>query len=126
MDDLPMITPTHVKARLVLAELDRMAIWAKLIFKPKKPTTERLKPLVEGEVIPNIQGNRIKCLGEWFDDSLTDKNSISSTEKQIEEILKKIDHSGLPGKCKRRIYQHGLFQRLLCLLTVYEVPIVDG
>ena len=36
MDDLTMITPTHVQARWVLAELDRMATWAKMVFKPKK------------------------------------------------------------------------------------------
>lgn len=36
MDDLTVITPTHVQARWVLAELDRMATWAKMVFKPKK------------------------------------------------------------------------------------------
>lgn len=107
MDDLTVITPTHVQARWILAELDRMATWAKMFFKPKKSrslviqkgkTTERLKLRVQGEEI--IQGNPIKCLGKWYDDSLTDKNSISSTEKQVEEWLKRIDMSGLPGKYK--------------------------
>lgn len=36
MDDLTVITPTHVQARWVLAELDRMATWAKMIFNPKR------------------------------------------------------------------------------------------
>ncbi|XP_061917856.1 uncharacterized protein LOC133659137 [Entelurus aequoreus] len=137
MDDLTVITPTHVQARWVLAELDRMATWAKMIFKPKKSrclviqkgkTTGKFKLLVQGETIPNIQGNPIKCLGKWYDDSMTDKNSIFSTENQVEEWLKKIDKSGLPGKYKCWIYQHGLLQRLMWLLTVYEVAIttVEG
>lgn len=71
MDDLTVITPTHVQARWVLAELERMATWAKMIFKPKKSrslviqkgkATERFKLIIQGEMIPNIQGNPIKCL----------------------------------------------------------------
>ncbi len=108
-DDLTVITPTNVQARWVLAELDRMATWAKMVFKPKKSrslviqkgkTTGRFQLLVQGEVIPNIQGNPIKCLGKWYDDSPSDKNSISNTGKQVEEWLKNIDKSGLPGKYK--------------------------
>lgn len=92
MDDLTVITPTHVQARWVLAELDRMATWAKIVLKPKKSrspviqkgkTTGRFKLLVQGEVIPNIQGNPIRCLEKWYDDSLSDRNSISSTGKQV-------------------------------------------
>ncbi|RXN33882.1 hypothetical protein ROHU_015321 [Labeo rohita] len=52
---------------------------------------------------------------------MSDKNSISNTGKQVEEWLKKIDKSGLPGKYKCWIYQHGLLPRLMWLLTVYEV-----
>ncbi|GAA6111895.1 uncharacterized protein LOC122132692 [Tachysurus ichikawai] len=125
MDDLTVITPNHVQASWVLAELDSMATWAKpkkskslVIQKGKK--TGKFK-LVQGEVIPNIQGNQIRCLGKWYDDSLSDKNSISSTGKQVEEWLKKIDKSGLPGKYKCWIFQHGLLPRLMWLLTVYEV-----
>ncbi|KAK0135439.1 Retrovirus-related Pol polyprotein from type-1 retrotransposable element R2 [Merluccius polli] len=125
MDDLTVITPTHVQARWVLVELDRMATWAKMIFKPKKSRCLRFKLCVQGEEIPNIQGNPIKCLGKWYDDSLSDKNSISSSEKQVDEWLNKIDKSGLPGKYKCWIYQHGLLQRLMWLLTIYEVPITS-
>nr|XP_055041026.1 uncharacterized protein LOC129428141 [Misgurnus anguillicaudatus] len=130
MDDLTVITPTHVQARWVLAELDSMATWAKMVFKPKKSrslviqkgkTTGKFKLVVQGEVIPNIQGNPIRCLGKWYDDSLSDKNNISSTREQVEEWLKKIDKSDLPGKYKCWIYQHGLLPRLMWLLTVYEV-----
>lgn len=89
-----MITPTHMQATYVVAELDH-----KMVFKPKKSrslviqkgkTTRRFELLVQGEVIPNIQGNPIRCLGKWYDDSMSDKNSISNTGKQVEEWLKKL------------------------------------
>lgn len=101
-----------------------------MVFKPKKSrslviqkgkTTRKFKLIVQGEEIPNIQGNPIRCLGKWYDDSLSDRNSISSTGRQVEEWLEKIDKSGLPGKYKCWIYQHGLLPRLMWLLTVYEV-----
>lgn len=79
-DDLTAISPTQVQARWVLAELDRMATWAKMVFKAKKL-------LVQGEVIPNIQGNPVKCLGKWCDDSLSDKTSITNTRNQMEECI---------------------------------------
>lgn len=103
MEDLTVTTPTHVQARWVLAELDCMATWAKMTFKLKKSRclviqrgkpTEKFKLLVQGEVIPSIKGNPIKCLGKRYDDTLTDKN-IYSTEHQAGEWLRKIDRSGL-------------------------------
>lgn len=68
MDDLTVTTPTHVQSRWVLAELDHMAAWTKMVFKPKKSrnlvtqkgkTMGRFQLLVQGEVITNIQGNPI-------------------------------------------------------------------
>ena len=56
------------------------------------------------------------------DESLKDSNNVCSTEKQAEGWLKKIEKSGLPGKFKAWLYQHGLLPRLMWLMTVYEVP----
>ena len=114
-----------------------MATWARMKFKPKKSRsmvirngklTNRFKLHVQEEVIPSIEENPIKCLGKWFDDSLTDRNNIASTEKQVEEWMRRIEKSGLPGKFKAWLYQHGLLPRLMWLLTVYEVPMtcVEG
>ncbi|XP_030008310.1 uncharacterized protein LOC115431800 [Sphaeramia orbicularis] len=134
MDDLTVTTTTHVEARWVLTVLDRMATWARMKFKPKKSrcmvirkgkVTNRVTLHVQGEVIPSIRENPIKCLGKWFDDSLTDRKNISSTEKQAEEWLRRIEKSGLPGKFKAWLYQHGLLPRLMWLLTVYEVPMTS-
>ncbi|KAI8485154.1 hypothetical protein Bbelb_370790 [Branchiostoma belcheri] len=101
-------------------------------FKPKKSrcmiikkgkVTSRFKLEVQGEPIPSIVGNPIKCLGRWFDDSLTDRHNVDSTVQQTEEWLRRIEKSGLPGKFKAWLYQHGLLPRLMWLLTVYELPL---
>ncbi|KAL0148227.1 hypothetical protein M9458_056459 [Cirrhinus mrigala] len=134
MDDLTVTTTTHVEARWVLTVLDLMATWARMRFKPKKSRymvirkgklTNRVTLHVQGEVIPSLKENPIKCLGKWFDDSLTDRNNISSTEKQTKEWLRKIEKSGLPEKFKAWLYQHGFLPRLMWLLTVYEVPMTS-
>ncbi|KAI8501656.1 hypothetical protein Bbelb_209270 [Branchiostoma belcheri] len=132
MDDITLTTVTHVEARWMLAELDYMATWARMRFKPKKSrcmiikkgkVTSRFKLEVQGEPIPSIVGNPIKCLGRWFDDSLTDRHNVDSTVQQTEEWLRRIEKSGLPGKFKAWLYQHGLLPRLMWLLTVYELPL---
>lgn len=134
MDDLIVTTTTHVEARWVLTVLDPMATWARMKFKPKRSRsmvirngklTNRIKLHVQGEVIPSIEENPIKCFGKWFDDSLTDRYNIASTEKKTEEWLRSIENSGLPGKFKAWHYQHGLLPRLIWLLTVYEVPMTS-
>lgn len=67
-------------------------------------------------------------MGKWYDESLKDHNNVRTTEKQAELWLKKLDMSGLPGKFKAWLYQHGLLPRLMWLLTVYDVPLtaVEG
>ena len=62
---------------------------------------------------PLIEENPIKCLGKWYDSSLKDRGSVSRTEKQTEEWLLKIKSSGLPGKFKTWLFQHGLLPRHL-------------
>ncbi|XP_038549725.1 uncharacterized protein LOC119883236 [Micropterus salmoides] len=63
--------------------------------------------------------------GKWYDKSLSDRNNISSTEKQAEDWLRRIEKSGLPGKFKAWLYQHGLLPRLIWLVTVYEAPLTS-
>lgn len=70
--------------------------------------TDAFKLHAQSEQIPTIKENPIKCLGKWYDNILSDKNNISDTEKQADELLRRIDRSGLPGKFKSWIYQHGL------------------
>lgn len=67
-----------------------VASWVRMVFKPRKSRgmviwkgtlTDVLKLKVQGEDIPIIRENPIKCLGKWYDDSLSDSNIISRTKK---------------------------------------------
>lgn len=137
MDDLTITTSSHVQARWVLAKLKEMATWARMTFKPKKSRsliimkgniTFKYNLAIQGEIIPSIKDNPIKYLGKWYDESLKDHSNVRTTEKQAELWLKKIETSGLPGKFKAWLYQHGLLPRLIWLLTLYDVPLttVEG
>lgn len=128
---------THVHARWVLETLDNVASWARMLFKARKSrslvikkgrVTSKFSLQVQGEVIPSIVENPIKCLGKWLNASLTDGANVTDAVKLAEEWLKKTDKSLLPGKFKTWLYQHGLLPRLLWLFTVYEFPmtIIEG
>ncbi|XP_057673103.1 uncharacterized protein LOC130904394 [Corythoichthys intestinalis] len=131
MDDLTVTTSTHVQARWILRALEDVATWARMKFKPKKSrsmvirngkVTSKFQLQVQGETIPSIEDNPVKCLGKWYDSSLTDRDNVTRTKKQAVDWLKKIEKSGLPGKFKAWLFQHGLLPRLMWLLTIYEVP----
>jgi len=137
MDDITITTGTHVQARWVLETLGAVATWARMSFKANKSRslvirkgkpTGRFSLHVQGEAIPSIEDNPVKCLGKWFDVSLSDRANAKNTVEQAEEWLKKIDKSKLPGKFKTWLYQHGLLPRLLWLFTMYELPMtaVEG
>ena len=78
---------------------------------------------LQDEDIPSIVGNPIKCLGKWCDDSLQDVNNSKCLEQQGSEGLSNIDKSGLPGKYKTWMFQHGLMPRLTLPLMLYEVTL---
>ncbi|CAJ1076455.1 uncharacterized protein LOC119791846 [Xyrichtys novacula] len=58
-----------------------------------------------------------------FSCSLKDTAAIQSTNQELEAWLVAVDKSGLPGKFKAWVYQHGILPRILWPLLVYEVPI---
>ncbi|VDI57596.1 Hypothetical predicted protein [Mytilus galloprovincialis] len=74
-----------------------------------------------GEKIPTVERNS-KCLGKKFDATLADMVNMGEVQVQLVEWLTKIDKSGLPGRYKAWIYQHGSYQGLWPLL-VYEFPL---
>ena len=127
-----MTSTTHVQARWMLTALTDVATWARMKFKAAKSrsliikkgkTTDRFVLRVQDEDIPSIMKSPIKCLGKWFDASLQDKDNVRKLEVQVEEGLKKIDRSKLPGKFKAWLYQHALLPRILWPLMLYEVPL---
>jgi hypothetical protein len=113
MDDMTVTTETHIQARWTLRALEDVVGWARMKFKPKKSrylvirkgqVTERFKLAVQGEEIPSLTSDPIKCLGKWFDASLSDRSSQGRLQQQTEEGLRRIDKSELPGKFKVWIY----------------------
>ncbi|XP_069125457.1 uncharacterized protein [Argopecten irradians] len=130
MDDLTITTDTHVQARWILTALEETATLARMTFKPRKSrsliikkgrVTRQFQLKIQGEEIPTIIGNPIKCLGKWFDESLGDKGNIRRIEQQVQEGMRCIDKTGLPGKFKAWMYQRGLLPRLVWPLMLYEV-----
>ena len=71
MDDLTVTTQTHVQAGWILKALEDTTSWEKMKFKfrisrylvvKKGVNTERFTLTIQGENIPAIQDNPIKCL----------------------------------------------------------------
>ena len=117
MDDLTISTTTHVQARWVLTALDDTVNWTRMKFKPNKSrslvtkkvkVTKKFNLQVQREDIPCIMDRPIKFLGKWYDVSLKDTNNIIRTKNQLQDGLKLIDQTELPGKFKAWLYQHGL------------------
>lgn len=78
--------------------------------------------------IPSLTEEPVKSLGKVFNSSLRDAVSTQAINQELETWLAVVDKSGLPGKFKAWIYQHGILPRILLPLLDYEVPIsvVEG
>ncbi|XP_067280778.1 uncharacterized protein [Pseudorasbora parva] len=132
MDDLMVTTPHEPGGRWILKGLEEMTSWARMCFKPAK---SRALVLKKGKVsnkfsftlgktqIPSITDKPVKSLGKVFDCSLKDTAAIHAPNIELEGWLAAVDKSGLPGKFKAWIYQHGILPRILWPLLIYEVPI---
>ena len=77
---------------------------------------------VQDEEILSIMKSPIKCLGNWSDASLQDRDNVKRLKIQVEGRLTKRDRSNLPGKYKAWLYQHALLPRLIWPMMLYEVP----
>ena len=95
-----MTTTTHMHAIWVLAALEYTVTWARMKCKPKKSRclvlkkgriSQQFKMNVQGDDIPTIVNNPIKCLGKWFDASLTDKNQTKELNPTVISWLKKVN-----------------------------------
>lgn len=96
-------------------------------FKPEKSrsivlkrgkVTNRFHFFLGGTQIPTVTEKPVKSLGKTFDCSPKDAASIRATAEQLESWLTIVDKSGLPGKFKVRVYQHGIRPRILWPLLV--------
>ena len=131
MDDLTVTTESVPGCRWILQGLEKLIQWARMSFKPAKSrslvvkkgkVTDRFRFNIEGKQIPTISEKPVKSLGKVFDSSLKDSSSVQSTCQELDSWLRAVDRSGVPGKFKAWIYQHGILPRILWPLLVYEVP----
>ncbi|XP_054628013.1 uncharacterized protein LOC129179159 [Dunckerocampus dactyliophorus] len=132
MDDLTVTTTSVPGGRWILQGLEKLISWARMSFKPiksramvlkKGKVVDKFRFFVDGTAIPSITEKPVKSLGKIFDCSLRDSASIQITIKELETWLSAVDKSGLPGRFKAWIYQHGVLPRVLWPLLVYEVPL---
>lgn len=132
MDDLTVTTESVPGCRWILQGLEKLIRWARMAFKPAKSrslvlrkgkVTDRFRFNIEGALIPTVSEKPVKSLGKVFDSSLKDTSAVQSTCQELDSWLRAVDRSGLPGKFKAWIYQHGILPRILWPLLVYEVPI---
>lgn len=132
MDDLTVTTTSVPGCRWILQGLEKIITWARMCFKPAKSrslvlkrgkVTDKFRFSLDGTQIPSVTEKPIKSLGKTFDCTLKDAASIKATNRELEAWLTAVDKSGLPGKFKAWIYQHGVLPRILWPLLVYEFPI---
>ncbi|XP_060938981.1 uncharacterized protein LOC133018922 [Limanda limanda] len=132
MDDLTVMTESVPGCRWILRGLEKLVEWARMRFKPAKSRSmvlrkgkveDKFRFNITGTAIPTITEKPVKSLGKVFDCSLRDTTSIQSTCTELDGWLKSVDKSGLPGKFKAWVYQHGILPRILWPLLVYAVPI---
>ncbi|XP_061878077.1 uncharacterized protein LOC133630482 [Entelurus aequoreus] len=137
MDDLTVTTTSVPGCRWILNGLQEVISWARMSFKPAKSRSLVLKRgKVTGKFcfslgttkIPSLTEEPVKSLGKVFNCSLRDVASTKSTNQDLETWLTVVDKSGLRGKFKAWIYQHGILPRILWPIMVYEVHIstVEG
>lgn len=62
---------------------------------------------VDGVITPLITEKPVASLGKVFDCSLRDTLSLQATIKKLEAWVFIIEKSGLPGRVKAWLYQHG-------------------
>ena len=132
MDDLTVTTTSVPGCRWILQGLEKLIRWARMSFKPTKSRSmvlkrgkvvDRFRFFVDGTAIPAITEKPVTSLGKTFDCSLRDTASIQATITKLETWLSVVDKSGLAGRFKAWLYQHGILPRILWPLLVYEVTI---
>ncbi len=137
MDDLTVTTTAVPGARWILQGLESLMSWARMSFKPAKSrslvlkkgkVTDRFRFRLGEHQIPSVTERPVKSLGKVFNCRLNDRDSIKATGADLEGWLRTVDKSGLPGRFKAWVYQHGILPRILWPLLIYEVPmtIVEG
>ena len=131
IDDITVMTQSGPSTRWVLEALSLMVYWARMVFKPRKSRSLFIYKgevktwgfKVQGEDIPTIQSESIRCLGKNFDESLKDTNNVKELVETVKKWLAAIDRSELQGRFKTWCFQYGIIPRLQWPFQMYNIPI---
>ena len=131
IDDITVMTQSGPSTRWVLEALSLMVNWARMVFKPRKSRSLFIYKgevktwgfKVQGEDIPTIQSESIRCLGKNFDESLKDTNNVKELVETVKKWLTAIDRSELQGRFKTWCFQYGIIPRLQWPFQMYNIPI---
>ena len=78
---------------------------------------------VQGERIPTIQEENIKCLGKWFHQSLGDIPNIKEVQTELRRWLHVIDQCQLLRHFKVWCFQYGTIPRQQWSFLLYDISI---
>ncbi len=94
----------------------------------KGKVTDKFCFSLGGVQIQSITEKPVKSLEKVFSSTLRGTATLQETGRELGTWLVGVDKSGLPGKFKAWIYQHGILSRLLWPLLVYNIllTIVEG
>ena len=106
--------------------LEGLIAWAYMVFKPKKSMSLLfckgiIKPIqfkIAEEQLLKVVGQPVKSIGRWYAIPLTDRHRSKDVCRQVEQGLRAIEDSGLPGRLEIWCFQFGLLPQLLWPLQV--------
>ena len=128
MDDVTLLKREHDEMQKVLNKLDKLITRSRMKFKAKKSRSltfsnrrqMQSKFQISGEKMPTIKEQPVKSLGRCYEGNFNDKSRGVQIERQLEDGLKAIDETKLPGKYKIWCLQFGLYLRIAWSLMMYE------
>lgn len=88
-----------------------------------KGKQKEIRYKIGGEEIPTVKEQPVKSLGRWYKSTLSDRSRGIEVQDMVEEGLKAIDRTALPGKFKCWCLQFGLYPRIAWPLMMYEVAL---
>ena len=96
------------------------AVKSRSFIMKKSNVTDRFVHRVQNADIHSEQSNQV--FGQVVRRKSTRQGQRQQVEKQVNDDLKKIDNSYLPGTFKTWLYQHALLPSLVWPLMLYDVP----
>ena len=130
MDDIATRTENLVQTRCLLDRLVERLKWAGLSIKPEKSRSlviirgkvSNKTPSIEGIPITSITEKPIKYLGKLYNKTLNEQEQAGEVLVELNQGLKKIEKTQIPGRYKAWMFQHMLLPRIMWPLTIYNIP----